>query len=489
MTMVEWIDTSASKIKHLIDRAVDLRSEAVGGALDLTTSGVDQLNKTLQLNSYLLRRGVEAGVAPGLDALLTVNGDLYQTTLRTLAGVESPLTGLRGLGGRLRSGLRYDRLVKTWGKELFGSASFEGERRLVEDDHFSLSFLPPAKGVEPAGVALFHVGGYLPYSDLIFRALPEANFFAPFLERGVPVYAMELRRDGCAVSNRSLGEMTLERFIDRIDRLSDVAFAHSNRHAGVPERKMLIEGYCGLAMPTLCYLAAKPQQADTKFKVALILTAPVDGRRCSMLAELLQLLPPHLLVTQLKLSQLLGGYVPGDNLRAGIDIPLGSFFGKSSLGRFASGWERAALGGISSIDDLDPAQRLELALAYWISPENCKRHPMPLDVVRPFLRLFIDGIDRNLEVPASYRGKPLRLTTILEETEIQLAGLYGGKDPVVPSSTAQGLVEAMGDRYTHVVHEKAGHITYIICPQLWNAGLPVSLSPNPLEVALELYQR
>lgn len=479
-----WLDTSTSKLKNLIDRAVDLRSEAVGGALNLTTSGVDQLNKTLQLNSYLLRRGVEAGVAPGLDALLSVNADLYQTMLRTLAGVESPLTGLRGIGGRLKSGLRYDRLVKTWGKELFGSASFEGERRLVEDDHFSLSYLPPKKGVEPAGVSLFHVGGFLPYSDRIFRALPEANFFSPFLERGVPVYALELRRDR-RVGN--LGQMTLERFIDRIDRLSDVAFAHGNRHTGAPERKMLIEGYCGLAMPTLCYLAARPQQADTKFKVALLLTAPIDGRKCTMLSELLQLLPPHLLVTQLKLSQLLGGYVPGDNLRAGIDIPLGAFFGKSALGRFATGWERAALGGITSIDDLDPAQRLELALAYWISPENCKRHPMPLDVVRPFLRLFIDGIERDLTVPATYRGRPLRLTTILEETGIQLAGFYGGKDPVVPNSTAQVLVEAMGDRYTHMVHDKAGHITYIICPQLWNAGLPVS--PNPLEVALELHQR
>jgi hypothetical protein len=133
-------------------------------------------------------------------------------------------------------------------------------------------------------------------------------------------------------------------------------------------------------------------------------------------------------------------------------------------------------------------QRREMAGAYWISPENAKRFPMPVDMVRLFVRLFRDGIGEDLVVPATHEGKPISLRRIVDETGIHLVGFYGEKDRVVPESTARVLQWGMGERYTHVVHRKAGHISYVLSPEQWDPRHPHAFEPNPLALLLARYR-
>ena len=99
--------------------------------------------------------------------------------------------------------------MQTLGKEIFGAAVYKGEKRLVETDHFTLTYIPAKEGTTKQKAALFHVGGILPYSDELFRFIPEVSFFDRFIERGIPVYAMELRGDKDTIKN--YGNLNLEK--------------------------------------------------------------------------------------------------------------------------------------------------------------------------------------------------------------------------------------------------------------------------------------
>jgi hypothetical protein len=478
-------------LSHALETIAQLQLQLFSkGARFLEHAGVDAM-RTAGLNGFLLNRVVE-GMIPAIDSVGAIQAQIAGSLLEVAAGKRTLLEHVREMGDRTSAGMRYAWLVTTFGKELFGSATFEGERLLAEDEIFTLSYLPaqapppirsphsavcgPTTGIP--GVALFHVGGFLPFGDRIFRMLPETNLFLPFLRRGIPVYALEVRRD------RPRGEaLTIERMIDTIEAMSERAFAHNSG------RKLMLEGYCGLAMQALAYIAALPASADRKLAVAFTMVGPIDGRRCAVLNDMVERLPSYAVQIGEAMADLGGGLVSGETVRRSIDLPFASYFWKTPLGRFATGWGRRELAGVREIADLDFAARRELAGGYWISPENSHETPIPSDVVRFSARLWREGIAPDGGIPFHYRGRPLSLAAIRDGTAIALAGFYGAKDKVVPPDTARVLAQLLGDRYTHVVHPGAGHIAYVLSPEVWDPTSPCALAPDPIDVVLELYRR
>ena len=462
-----------------LDMFIKMHTRLLQNGSEMYSRGVSELVKTMKTNTLLFNRMVEHGFGPTLQSLLDINSDVTRPFWETLAGKKRPGELLEEVGQRVRSGGKYNRLITTMGQELFGSAHFEGEEVLAENEFLTLSYIPVPEGVPrmKQRPALFHVGGFLPYSDLIFRFLPEANLFLPFLDAGIPVYAMELTGDKDRLPDQ--GTVTMERIIDSIEEMTEVAFEHNQGE------KMVMEGYCGLGMPSLCYIAAKPEDADRKIRRAFTMVAPVDGRLCKLVGELSANMPDHMMWTQFTITELHGRYVPGDVLRAGMDIPIGAFFPKTPFGRFMSGWKSKEYAEIDTIDQLSGAQRKELAGAYWISPENCRRFPMPADLVEFSSRLWTEGVTDDLNIPCSYQGRQLSFRTIVDQTEISLFGFYGGKDLVIPGETGQVLEANIKNRYTRVIHPAAGHISYILSPGCWKPEHRYALDPNPIDLVFD----
>jgi len=468
-------------LKKTLEQFGQLNARMLDQGAEFYQKGMEQLIKTMNTNTYLMEKAVEGGLMPMLRSFFEMERDITVPFLETMAGKKDPDAFVEEIGRRMRSGGTYGRLVDTLGREIFGSATFEGETVLAEDDFFRLSFLPPTSEDRPFEGALFHVGGFLPYSDLIFRFLPEANLFDPFLARGVPVYALELKGPKEQLPN--LSGFSMEGFIETIDQMSDVAFSHNN------EKKLVMEGYCGLGLPAFSYLAALPGAADTKFKVAFTMVSPVDGRACELVGGVLRRMPPQMLKVQSAITALYGSYIPGDMLQMSMDIPIGTFFPKTPLGRFVDGWKNHEYADISSVEQLTLIQRRDLAGAFWISPENCRDYPLPVDMVKFSTHLWVEGVDHTLQLPLQYNDQPLNLHTIVDQTKIQLAGLYGGSDLIVPPATAHVLVDNLGHRYTLVDHPQAGHISYVMSPKIWNPENPRALDPNPIDLMLDLYKR
>ncbi len=448
-------------------------------------SGIDKVglfrHEALQaasLMSYMTERMASGGVVAATRAILDMQLDALEACAGVLKGEREPLEVAGELGARTRSGLRYEALVQTLGRELFGSARPAGETLVGEDAHYRLSYFPPKAGL-PEQPALFHLGGVLPYGDALFRILPEACFFDRFTGRGMPVYALELRGDK---DHSDFHDLTLEGVVDALSHFSAVAFDHGRG------RKMVLEGYCGLASQVLAYAAAKPLECNARFEVVATFVGPVDGTRCEGLAEIMQLMPHSVLEATLRMAERTGEYVSGDQLRTTQDVALKGFLGKTPLGRFAAGWKKPEYARVDGAQSLTPEMRKELAGAYWISPENCRRWPVPPDLGRFTSGLFTDGVGAGGELPGAYRGRPLALTDAVEGTSLQLVGFYGGKDQLVPEATAEPLVRLFGERYTHVVHPGAGHVSYVLSPGVWEKAHPKALEPNPVDVILERLQ-
>jgi hypothetical protein len=447
----------------------------VAKGVDLSFRGARDSIRLLELGSTSSHRMFEGSVAPALHALVQVQQDVAGSALDCLRGDRRWREAAGDAWQRLRAGLRYGALVASWGKELFGSARFSGEQVLVEDAFLRLSYLPPLSDVAAAPVALFHAGGGIPYSDRIFRLLPEANFYDRFRERGIGVYAMELKGDRHALDYAGLG---LDELVDSIEHMSTVAFEHGGR------RKMILEGYCGHGMQMLAYVAAKPEDAEAKFAAIATFVAPIDGTECKELSELVLLMPEPWIESSAALWRLLGGYVPGDAMRTGLDLSLRTTFHKTPLGYFVAGWSQKDLGAAKSLGDLSPTQRRDLAGAYWISPDNANRFPIPVGLSSYATALFRKGVAKDGAIPHAYRGQPLSLQAIRDRTTMPLFGFYGGRDVMVPDRTAYVLLSLLGERYHHVVHPLAGHISYVLSPRMWKPSDPRGLRPNPIDVLL-----
>lgn len=452
--------TAKSVLQSGIDRAGLCRHEAL---------------QAVSLMSYMTERMASGGIIAATRAILDMQLDAVAACADVVKGERDPFEAAGDLGSRTRSGLRFEALVQTMGKELFGSAHPAGEQLLQEDEHYRLSYFPPKAGV-PEQPALFHMGGVIPYGDALFRMLPEACFFDRFTSRGMPVYALELRGDR---DHSDFHDLTLEKVVDAISHFSGIAFDHGKG------KKMVLEGYCGLASQVLAYACAKPLEANARFKVVATFVGPVDGTKCEGLTEIMQLMPHSVLEATLRMAERTGDYVSGDQLRTTQDVALKGFLGKTPLGRFAAGWKKPEYAKVDGVESLTPEMRKELAGAYWISPENCRRWPVPPDIGRYTSALFTDGVPATGELPGSYRGRPLKLTDAVEGTQLQFVGFYGGKDLLVPEATAEPLKRLFGERYMHVVHPAAGHVSYVLSPNVWDKANPKALKPNPVDVLLE----
>jgi hypothetical protein len=62
-----------------------------------------------------------------------------------------------------------------------------------------------------------------------------------------------------------------------------------------------------------------------------------------------------------------------------------------------------------------------------------------------------------------------------------MVGFYGGRDVMVPDRTAYVLLSVLGDRYSHVVHPLAGHISYVLSPRMWDPKDKRGMQPNPID--------
>jgi len=429
--------------------------------------------KAMQLSGVLYQRFLSGSVIPAMKAQTEIGCKVASSWCDVMAGKKPVTSHVREMTERTASGLRYDGLIQSMGKQLFGSATFRGEKVLAENDFFRLTYIPPAGGT-PRKAAVFHVGGFLPYGDRIFRFLPESNLFKPMHDRGLPIYAMELKKD-C----KKVGRCSLESIIDTIDSFSDVAHRHNGQ-------KMVLEGYCGLGIQALSYLAAQPGKADRKFSVAALMVAPVDGLACKKISEVFRAIPDSVQQTGRNLALAAGRKVPGEAIGASMDLSLGALFDKTPGGRFAAGFRDGSWANVRSVRDLTPAQRKDLAGAYWISPQGAARQPMPLDVIDLSSGLWRTGV-RDGRIPGAYHGKPLDLKAIRDKTRIKLVGFYGAKDDVVNQETADPLKQIFGPRYTHVVHPGAGHISYVLSPDRWKPGTQKAFDPNPIDVVLGLH--
>ncbi len=423
------------------------------------------------------RRTLDGQLLPALASLSEMRQDVETSWLDAVRGKKSFGQHLHDLGDRAAAGGRYQELVNGPGKELFGSAVFAGEQVLTRNDVYRLPWLPPKRGSPPTGEALFFLGGFIPYGDRLFRFLPEANLFDRYLERGLAVYLMELVGDRHEMKNP--GQVTVERQIDWIDELAQVAF----RHHG--ERKLLAQGYCGSGTQLLAYLAARPRDAQAKLKSATLFVTPVDARRCQIFAELVSNLPRSLLWVSLQRNQLSGGYVRGVEMWAGLDTGLKNVFAKTPFGRFATGWRKPEYAKVATVSDLSPAQRLELAAAYWISVDNAGRFPMPVDLVRKALRLYDRGVSEDGGLGFEYKGRPVTLRALATDSTLRVLAVYAGQDKLVAGDTARVLAKILGARFRQVTHPTAGHVSYVCSPGQWDPRHPKAFLPNPVDAILE----
>jgi hypothetical protein len=433
--------------------------------------------RSLRGGLFVTSHFIDGELLPALSSVSEMGSDIQSSWLDTLAGRKTLYAHLEELSERTLSASKYERLVQTMGGELFGSARYAGEERLLETDVFRLSYVPPKAGGAGQPPAYFQLGGFIPYGDRIFRFLPEANLYDRFLERGMPVYLMELKGDRHDMTD--IGEITLEKFIDTVEDMATVAWRHNQR------RKMIAGAYCGTGLQLLAYLAARPRDAELKFDTAAMFVSPVDGRKCQIMSELIANLPRSFFSTTFARIKLLGGVLPGVEMWAGLDLTLKATFIKTSFGRFTAGWKNRAWAPIREVKDLSPQQRFELAGAYWISVPNADRFPMPIDLVKLAVASYDGGIKDDGDLHAKYRGQPINLRAIAEATSLRLTGIYGAQDKIVQEETGHVLKRILGDRYAHHVNANAAHVSYVCVPVQWLPGHAASFAPNPIDAILQ----
>jgi hypothetical protein len=377
-----------------------LSTQALSRSAEVTSNVVEEGLRAARASLHVTSHALEV-MLPVFTSLSEVREDVTRSFQDALAGKKSVTQHFSDLNDRVSAGGRYRTLVKTFGKELLGSATYAGEQVLLSNDVYRLTYMPPKKGSKKGMPAVFFLGGFIPYGDRLFRFLPEANFYDRFLERGMPVYAMELVGDGSKI--KSLGSVTVERQISWIDQMSEAAFRHNG------DQKMIAQGYCGSGMQMMAFLAARPQSAEARFKVASFFVTPIDAKRCKVFAETVANMPRSAFWTMLTRAQLTGGYMNGLEMWAGLDLSIKNIFVKTPVGRFATGWKQPVYAKVKTSTDLTPAQRFELAAAYWISVENARRFPLPVDLVRKAVHLYDRGVGPDGLLGFVFQGRPVGL--------------------------------------------------------------------------------
>lgn len=364
---------------------------------------------------------------------------------------------------RQKSAINFQRFVQTFGKELFGSATYDGEKLLAENDLFKLTHIPVKKGVEKRA-SMFHLGGFVPYSDNLFRLLPKANFFDRFIENGIDVYEMKCKCDTTRY-NAQLLDLSVERIIESAHVFSDIAFEHAGRE------KMILEGYCGTGVHTYTAYLADPESMARKFSLIATFVSPLDAKQCTIFEQM------HEILAYLNPED---SSVDGRTICSLLDTIQERVFEKTPLGALVHGWKNKEYAKIEKIEDLSHRQQSELAAWYWLSLEHGSLYPLSKDLYAFYSRLFTLGVSKAGVLPYEHKGQVINLND-LKKTGIKVLAFLGDKDHLVDFRTADVLRDILSKQCEIVVHEKTGHVAYIFNPNRWQKDDPRAFKPDILE--------
>lgn len=383
-----------------------------------------------------------------------------------ISSMLDPQTALDDLAERQQSALNFQQRIETWGRELFGSACYPGEKQLAENDFFRLNHIPVREGMEKRA-SLFHIGGFIPYSDHVFRLLPGANFFDRFTERGIEVYEMKLKSSSTSC-NPHLRDLTVRSIIDGVHRFSDIAHAHCGQ-------KMILEGYCGTGIHAYTSFLADPESMAGKFDLILTFVSPLDAKKCTLFEQLHQILD---------YINPAAANVDGQILSSLLDTIQDKGFEKTPLGAFAYGWKNKEWGRIQDISELTLRQQSELAAWYWLSLKHGSYYPLSRDLYLFYSRLFLQGVGKDGILPCEYEGRTLNLND-LKKTGVKVLAFLGEKDHLVSCRTADVLNSILGEQSEVIVHEKTGHVAYIFNPNRWQSSDARAFKPDIVETILK----
>ncbi len=373
-----------------------------------------------------------------------------------------PKAAMTELQERQQSAMNFPRLVETFGKQLFGSARYEGEKLLAENSLFALRHIPVKAGVERRA-SMFHIGGFIPYSDNVFRLLPGANFFEHFIANGIEVYEMKLKCDTTRFNSNML-ELSIEAIVDSVHEFSDIAFNHCGQ-------QMILEGYCGTGINTFNAYLADLEGMARKFKMIVTFVSPLDARKCTIfeqLHEVLDYINPN------------ATNVDGHTISSLLDTIQERNFEKTPMGAIVHGWKNKEWAKIRHIEDLTLRQQSELAAWYWLSLQHGAYYPLSRDLYLFYSRLFNVGVSKAGVLPYEHKGHALSLKD-LKKTGVKILAFLGDKDHLVNFKTADMLPEILGDQCQVVVHEKTGHVAYIFNPNRWQKDDPRAFKPAIIE--------
>lgn len=364
---------------------------------------------------------------------------------------------------RQKSAINFQRYIETFGSKLFGSAVYEGETFLAENDLFSLTHIPVKKGVKKKA-SMFHLGGFVPYSDNLFRLLPNANFFDRFIENGIDVYEMKCKSESTQY-NAHLLELSIEKIIETTHAFSDIAFAHGG------EKKMILEGYCGTGINTYTSYLADMAGMARKFELIVTFVSPIDARQCTIFEQM------HEILAYLNPSE---ASVDGHTISSLLDTIQDRSFEKTPMGALTHGWKNKEYAKVEKIEDLTPRQQSELTAWYWLSLKHGSYYPLSKDLYAFYSKLFTQGVSKSGVLPYEYKGKSLNLTD-LKKTKVKVLAFLGDKDHLVDAHTADVLHTILGKQCEVVIHEKTGHVAYIFNPQRWQKDDPRAFKPDIIE--------
>lgn len=458
-------------------RMNDFSTQFAHSYLDMMSLGVEDIMRSVGLRHILRHKLIGGGLMPFLSNLIDFEKTESEKLVSILKGEskDNLIQYFGKLSEKFLSGMRYDFVVNNLGKQLFGSAKYAGEKRIAENDYYTLTYIPK-KGSGPRKGIIFHAGGVLPFSDKLFRFLPEINFFERFIEAGLDVYAMELKGD--IVSNPEMKKLTVEKMIDTVHDFTDKAFEHSGKE------KMILEGYCGLGMQTAAAVLADVENMKKKIHTLMLMVSPIDGRKCNELGEIMNLFPKSMMFLNLIFTAMRDEVIKGDNLQRTIDVAKKSFFEKTPIGRFFHGWKSGSFANVEKVEDLDPKLRMDIAGTYWISPFNAGLFPVPVSLSHFSTMIFTVGVNKEGVLPVRYKGKQLSFAN-LKNSGIRFLAFYGDMDAMVPHSTAEFLKDLLGNQVEIIVHEKTGHVSYILSPNRWDESNEKAFKPGIISTMLK----
>ena len=138
------------KLNELTEKLAEQMNDMTVDFLEKSVSqyfhGFEEALKTMGMGSFFVNRLFDGGVVPAINSALEIEKDFTDSLLQVMSGEKDWSTYIQEMYNRMYAGTRYEELVQTLGKEIFGAAVFKGEKRLAETDHFTLTYIPAKEG-------------------------------------------------------------------------------------------------------------------------------------------------------------------------------------------------------------------------------------------------------------------------------------------------------------------------------------------------------